>query len=210
MIQYALKTGEPNAAAREDAGDGHIAPVPRISIQAFCETVETAATMQAASEDRRMAKARLRVQMGGVVAASAAYRASPTPNLVMIESQGQGEELLAGLDGLAEVCDAGTRVIVIGGVNDVALYRELVRRGISDYLIAPVQVLDIVRSVSGLFCAPDAKSVGRTIAVVGAKGGVGASTIAHNIAWSIARDLGLKSVVTDLDLSFGTAGLDYN
>jgi pilus assembly protein CpaE len=210
MIQYDLKTSKPNPAALENAADRHIAPVPRISIQAFCETVASAAAMQAASEDRRMAKARLKVQMGGVAAASEAYRASPTPNVVMIESQGRGEELLAGLDALAAVCDAGTRVIVIGGLNDVALYRELVRRGISDYLIAPVQVLDLVRSVSELFCAPDAKPAGRTIAVVGAKGGVGASTIAHNIAWSIARDLGLKSVVTDLDLSFGTAGLDYN
>ena len=57
---------------------------------------------------------------------------------------------------------------------------------------------------------PDAKPVGRTIAVVGAKGGVGASTVAHNIAWAIARDLELDAVVTDLDLPFGTAGLDYN
>jgi len=45
---------------------------------------------------------------------------------------------------------------------------------------------------------------------VGAKGGVGASSIAHNIAWSIGRDLSLDSVVADLDLAFGTAGLDYN
>jgi pilus assembly protein CpaE len=48
------------------------------------------------------------------------------------------------------------------------------------------------------------------MAVIGAKGGVGASTVAHNIAWAIARDLALESVVTDLDLAFGTAGLDYN
>ena len=61
-----------------------------------------------------------------------------------------------------------------------------------------------------MFSAPDAKPVGRIVAVVGAKGGVGASTIAHNIAWAIARDLSLDSVVTDLDLAFGTAGLDYN
>jgi pilus assembly protein CpaE len=67
-----------------------------------------------------------------------------------------------------------------------------------------------VRSVCGLFSAPDAKPVGRIVAVVGAKGGVGASTIAHNIAWTMARDLSLESVVTDLDLAFGTAGLDYN
>jgi pilus assembly protein CpaE len=53
-------------------------------------------------------------------------------------------------------------------------------------------------------------AVGRMIAVVGAKGGVGASTVAHNVAWAIARDLALDSVVIDLDLAFGTAGLDYN
>ena len=77
--------------------------------------------------------------------------------------------------------------IIIGRMNDVTLYRELVRRGVSDYLIAPVGPLQIVRSVCGLFSAPDAKPVGRIIAVVGAKGGVGASTIAHNIAFAIAR-----------------------
>jgi len=90
------------------------------------------------------------------------------------------------------------------------LYRELVRRGVSDYLIAPVDALGLIRAVSGLFSAPDVKPVGRTIAVIGAKGGVGASTIAHNIAWALARDLRLDSVVADLDLAFGTAGLDYN
>ena len=128
----------------------------------------------------------------------------------MLESENRADDILAGLDQLAEVCDAGTRVIVIGRINDVTLYRELTRRGVSDYLIAPVGTIDIVRAICGLFSAPDAKPVGRIIAVVGAKGGVGASTVAHNIAWAIARDLALDSVVTDLDLAFGTAGLDYN
>ena len=118
--------------------------------------------------------------------------------------------VLAGLDQLASVCDSGTRVIVVGRINDVALYRELVRRGVSDYVLAPINPLDIVRSICGLFSSPEAKAVGRIIAVVGAKGGVGASTIAHNVAWAIARDLALDSVVADLDLAFGTAGLDYN
>jgi len=99
---------------------------------------------------------------------------------------------------------------VVGRTNDITLYRELVRRGVSEYLMAPIGVLDLVRAVSSLFGAPDAKPVGRTIAVVGAKGGVGASTVAHNIAWSIARDMRLHSVVADLDLPFGTAGLDFN
>ena len=190
--------------------DERIAPAPRVSVQAFCETVDTAAAIQAAGEDRRMAKAHLRIQMGGLAAAIEAYQNSPTPNVIILESENRGDDILGGLDQLAPVCDAATRVIIIGRMNDIALYRELVRRGVSDYLIAPVGALQVVRAVCGLFSAPDAKPVGRVIAVVGAKGGVGASTLAHNIAFSIARDLTLDAVVTDLDLGFGTAGLDFN
>jgi pilus assembly protein CpaE len=179
-------------------------------VQAFCETVETAAAIQSAGEDRRLGKAHLKVQMGGITAAIEAYRGSPTSNVIVLESEGGNDDILNGLDALSEFCDAGTRVVVIGRTNDVTLYRELVRRGVSDYLITPIGTIDVVRSVCGLFTSPDAKPVGRIIAVVGAKGGVGASTVAHNIAWATAKDLTLDSVVTDLDLAFGTAGLDYN
>src|SRR5215471_2516719 len=197
-------------AAPDEVQAEHIAPAPRVSVQAFCETVETAAAIQAAGEDRRLSKAHLRIQMGGLTAAIEAYQSSPTPNVIILETESRSEDILRGLDQLAEVCDAGTRLVIIGCMNDVTLYRELVRRGVSDYLISPVGPLQIVRSVCGLFSAPDAKPVGRIIAVVGAKGGVGASTIAHNIAFAISGDLRLDTVVTDLDLAFGTAGLDYN
>jgi pilus assembly protein CpaE len=209
-MKQASPAMEESTAAEVAGRDEHIAPAPRVSVQAFCETVETAAAIQAAGEDRRMAKAHLRIQMGGLTAAVEAYQSSPTPNVIILESEHRDEDILGGLDQLANYCDAGTRVVVIGRMNDVTLYRELVRRGISDYLIAPVGTLQVVRAVCGLFSAPDAKPVGRIIAVVGAKGGVGASTIAHNVAFSIARDLMLDSVVTDLDLAFGTAGLDFN
>ena len=200
-----------NAMQGTPAADAeHIAPAPRVSAQAFCETVETAASVQAAGEDRRLAKVHLQVKMGGIAAAVEAYRNAPTSNVIIIESENPGADLMGGLDALADVCDAGTRVLVIGHHNDVLLYRELLRRGISDYLISPVGVLDVVRSVCGLFSAPDAKPVGRVIAVIGSKGGVGASTVAHNVSFSIARDLELDTVVGDLDLGFGTAGLDFN
>jgi pilus assembly protein CpaE len=209
MINYARQNNETDGPATPTGQEEHIAPSPRVSVQAFCETVETAAAVQSAGEDRRLAKAHLKIQMGGMPAAIEAYRNAPTPNVIVLETEGRGD-ILAGLDQLATVCDAGTRVIVVGRMNDVTLYRDLVRRGVSDYVIAPVAPLDIVRSVCGLFSTPEAKPVGRLIAVTGAKGGVGASTIAHNVAWAIARDLALDSVVVDLDLAFGTAGLDYN
>ncbi len=193
----------------ESSSHGHIAPAPRVSIQAFCETVETASAVQAAGEDRRLAKAHVKIQMGGITAATEAYRNASTPNVILIETDAR-DDILGGLDQLAEVCDSGTRVIVLGRVNDVTLYRELTRRGVSEYLITPIGTLDVVRAICSLFSAPDAKPVGRVVAVVGAKGGVGASTVAHNVAWAIGRDLGLDAVVADLDLPFGTAGLDYN
>ncbi|BAR55921.1 pilus assembly protein CpaE [Bradyrhizobium diazoefficiens] len=209
MISYARQTHEEQPEAAPPPADEHIAPAPRVSVQAFCETVETAAAVQSAGEDRRLGKAHLKIQMGGMAAAVEAYRSAPTPNVIVLESDGRND-LLGGLDQLATVCDAGTRVVVIGRINDVMLYRELVRRGVSDYVLAPVGAIDVVRSICNLFSAPEAKAVGRIIAVVGAKGGVGASTISHNVAWAIARDLAMDAVVADLDLAFGTAGLDYN
>src|SRR6202142_1989191 len=208
MISYARQNPEEQPDVTPPADD-HIAPAPRVSVQAFCETVETAAAVQSAGEDRRLGKAHLKIQMGGMAAAIEAYRTAPTPNVIILETEGRSD-ILTGLDHLATVCDSGTRVVVIGKVNDVTLYRELVRRGVSDYVLAPVGAIDVVRSVCGLLSAPEAKAVGRIIAIVGAKGGVGASTIAHNIAWATARDLALDSVVIDLDLAFGTAGLNYN
>ncbi|MCP3475398.1 AAA family ATPase [Bradyrhizobium sp. CCGUVB1N3] len=209
MISYARQTHEEQPQGAPPPAEEHIAPAPRVSVQAFCETVETAAAVQSAGEDRRLGKAHLKIQMGGIVAAAEAYRSAPTPNVIVLESDGRAD-LLGGLDQLATVCDAGTRVVVIGRINDVMLYRELVRRGVSDYVLAPVGPIDVVRSICNLFSAPEAKAVGRIIAVVGAKGGVGASTISHNVAWAIARDLAMDAVVADLDLAFGTAGLDYN
>jgi len=217
MIQHAHQVAVGKSESMLAASEGnvastgeHIAPAPRISVQAFCEAVETAAAVQSASEDRRLAKAHVKIQMGGANAAVEAYRNSPTPNVILLEADARANEILLKLDQLAEVCDAGTRVIVVGRVNDVLFYRELTGRGVSEYLISPVGTIDIVRSICGLYSAPDAKPVGRIIAVVGTKGGVGASTVAHNVGWAIARDLSLDSVVVDLDLAFGTAGLDYN
>ena len=191
------------------SADDYIAPVPRISVQAFCEMDETAAVVLAAGADRRFSKAHLTVKMGGAAAAIEVYHSMPTPNVIILETSDRGD-VLADLDELATVCDPGTRVVVIGSERDAAPYRELLRRGVNDYVIGPIETLDVLRSISSLFSASETVTTGRVVAVVGAKGGVGASTVAHNVAWAIARDMAMDSVVIDLDLAFGTAGLDYN
>jgi pilus assembly protein CpaE len=187
-----------------------IAPVPRISVQAFCESPEVAQTIRDAIADRRMEKSHIKVHMGGLPAAIEAYRTAPTPNVIVIETVGSRDDLITNLEGLAEFCDAGTKVVVIGRMNDIILYRDLMARGISEYLVAPFAVLDFIRTISGLYTHAGSDPLGKIIAVTGVKGGVGASTIAHNIAWAIARDLEAQTVIVDMDLCFGTAGLDFN
>jgi pilus assembly protein CpaE len=194
-----------------NGGSGtQIAPVPRISVQAFCESQEIAHVIENAAQDRRMSKAHVKVHMGGVPAAIEAYRSAPTPNLIVIETFADRPTLIEQLDALAEFCDAGTKVMVVGHENDIALYRELISRGVSDYVVAPLDILSFISQVSLLYNGPAAEDVGKLVAVVGAKGGVGASTIAHNLAWSISRLLEFQTVIVDLDLPFGTAGLDFN
>jgi pilus assembly protein CpaE len=187
-----------------------IAPVPRISLQAFCETPEVAQTVRDAMTDRRLERAHVKVHMGGAPAAIEAYRSAATPNVVFLETAAPRETLLEYLDSLAEFCDPGTKVVIAGRTNDIILYRELMSRGISEYLVAPFAVLDFIRTISNLYTSAGADPVGKIIACTGAKGGVGASTLAHNVAWSIARDLEVQTVLADLDLGFGTAGLDFN
>jgi pilus assembly protein CpaE len=189
---------------------GQIEPVPRVSIQAFCESPDMAAIISAAISDRRMAKAHVKQNMGGAPAAVEAYKSAPTPNVVVLEAPANRDALLGQLEELAEYCDAGTKVVVLGKLNDIVLYRQLIARGVSEYLVAPFTVVDFIQAISQLFSVPGAKPLGRVIAVVGAKGGVGASAIAHNLAWSLASVTEMATIIADLDLAFGTAGLDYN
>jgi len=185
-------------------------PVPRISIQAFCETEGVANPVERAGEDRRMAKAHLKVHMGGVPTAIEFYQSAPTPNLILLESRSEPKQLLEQLAQLSEYCDPSSKVVVIGHYNDVGLYRELIRSGISEYVIAPVSMTDIVSVVSSIFVDPESEPIGRSIAFIGAKGGVGSSTIAHNVAWAMSSLFKSEVVIADLDLAFGTANINFD
>ncbi len=213
MTNLAYDTDPENgeAARQQDvAAMNALRPIPRISIQAFCETESVANPIERAGEDRRMAKAHLKVHMGGVVTALEFYQTAPTPNLIILESRREPRELIEALRQLAEYCDPSTKVVVIGHYNDVWLYRELIRSGISEYVVAPISMADIVGVISSIFIDPEAEPIGRSIAFIGAKGGVGSSTIAHNLAWSMSTLFGSEVVVADLDLPFGTANINFD
>ncbi|GLK51985.1 pilus assembly protein CpaE [Maricaulis virginensis] len=192
--------------------DGEVSdqPVPRITVAAFCERPETGALVHNAGNDRRLAKAHVTVELGGLPAAIERYHDESTPNLLIVESGMRGRGLFDQLEELAGVCDADTKVIIVGAANDIGLYRELMKRGVSEYLVPPMTPLHLIRTISELFLDPDQPFAGKSIAFIGSKGGVGSSTVAHNCAWALTEGIQTDAVLVDLDLSFGTAGLDFN
>jgi pilus assembly protein CpaE len=193
-----------------DDSDYSDRPAPRVTIEAFCELEGTRRLIETCAQDRRLVRAQVGVFDGGLSAAIERFHDAATPNLVIVESGMRGRGLFDQLEELAGVCDPDTKVVVIGAVNDIALYRELVKRGVNEYLVPPITPVQFMRAVTGLFADPAAPFYGRTIAFVGAKGGSGSSTIAHNTAWCIAETFGIATTVCDFDLGFGTAALDFN
>ncbi|MGO4571824.1 AAA family ATPase [Microvirga sp. 2TAF3] len=200
----ALRTSFPEDLHRREA-----TRIPHIRIQAFCDSSDIAAVIRSAAADRLMMRAHVTVHEGGIAAATSFYQGQPTPQLIVIESRSTPDAFLAQLDRLAEVCDAGTKVMAIGHANDVYFYRELTKRGVSDYLLAPVDPISFIAAISGIYSEPASGKLGQAYAFMGAKGGVGSSTIAHNMGWTIARQARSEVVIADLDLAFGTASLDF-
>ncbi len=184
--------------------------LPRIDMHIYCDNPQTGQVMQVAAADRRVSRAHVTVQLGGIPAAAQVYQSQPTPNVLVVETHAARDQVMAELGQLAEVCQASTKVVVLGHVNDVLLYRELMKAGISEYLVAPVSALSFIDSIAAMFHDPKAAPLGKIVSFIGAKGGVGSSTIAHNVAWSTSQHRNIETIITDLDLAFGTASLNFN
>ena len=160
--------------------------------------------------DRKLSRSTVEARMGGIEAAISYYQDNTTPQLVLLESDSDGPEMLKELDRLAEVCDPGTNVLLIGLPNDISLYRELMRRGIAEYLVGRIAPQQILNAVTAIFEEPGATPIGRSIAFIGSRGGSGSSSLGHNVAWHLGQEYGEEVSVIDLDIAFGTAALSFN
>ncbi len=151
---------------------------------------------------------------GGLRNAVQSLSISASPAILLVDLSESGDPL-NDINALAEVCEPGTVVIATGQVNDVRLYRDLVSSGIHDYLLKPLsagQLRDALTSAQAVFSAPrnaDAEGVKQHIstAVVGTRGGVGASTLATSIAWLFSTEHSRATALLDLDVHFGTGAL---
>jgi pilus assembly protein CpaE len=151
---------------------------------------------------------------GGLRNAIQSLSITASPNILMVDLSECGDPL-NDINALAEVCEPGTVVIAIGQVNDVRLYRNLVGSGIHDYLLkplAPGQIRDALNNAQAVFAAPkhsEANTAKKHVstAVIGTRGGVGASTIATSLAWLFSTDHKMPTALLDLDVHFGTGAL---
>lgn len=151
-----------------------------------------------------------RVGTGGIQSAIGYLAEKPSPTLLLVDL-GDSKEPMALIDQLAEVCEADTPVIALGNDNDVNLYRELLHVGFADYLVKPLTPEMLSRAIEKanrhLHEDPGEERSGELVVVIGARGGVGASTVAVNSAWQIANGRDKRVALVDLDLQFGTVAL---
>ena len=186
------------------------APFSHASIAVFWKspTVETA--FNELRQDRLCVRLRIEQHEGGIPRAIETYRDSATPNVLVLEVTSDNPNLaLAELDALADSCDPNTKVIVLGRNNDVGFYQALIARGVREYVLIPFdgsKALDALYRMIG----PEQGSRGRCVAFIGAQGGVGSSMLAHHVSFHVADTLKSPTLLIDLDLAFGTAGLTFD
>lgn len=183
----------------------------REMFQAFVCDEGSASILRAATMD--MGWEGQRVNMGGLRNAVQTLSVSASPHILLVDLS-ETSDPLGDINGLAEVCEPGTIVIACGQVNDVRLYRDLLSSGIQDYLLKPLQsdlLRDALSAAQAAFMAPRLEASSARphvgVAVIGTRGGVGASTIATSLAWLLAEKEKRSTALLDLDLHFGTAAL---
>lgn len=182
----------------------------RFSIDAFPLSTETEAAFEGLTGQREFARAKVAVHVGGLARAVKHYVDNPSPQVIIVEDGGGPEEIQKGLEALAEVVEPGRKVIVVGGINDVQAYRRLISQGVSEYLVAPVTSEDVANAIIACVKDPGAAARGRVVSFIGARGGVGSSTLAVNMAWTLAEITQETVIGIDLDLNFGTMALSLN
>ncbi|MGC6400708.1 pilus assembly protein CpaE [Sphingomonas sp. FW199] len=155
-----------------------------------------------------------KVNKGGLRNAVQTLSVSASPNVLFVDLSESGDPL-NDINALAEVCEPGTVVIAAGQVNDVRLYRDLVASGIQDYLLKPLNpdmLRDAFASAQAILSAPKTAEPTEdrphcSMAVIGTRGGTGASTMATSLAWLLSEKLGRTTAMLDLDVHFGTGAL---
>lgn len=199
------------ASLSVDAGQD----VAREAFSAFVTDEDTRHALAPIVEERGWSSNR--IQGGGIANAVRSLALAPSPQYLVVDLS-DSENPRADISALAEVCEPGTIVVAIGVINDVSLYRDLLATGIHDYLIKPVTtevLMDCLAVADNMANTmpteePVKAAGGRVIPIIGARGGVGASTVAISMSWLSAHEFGRKTALLDLDIHYGTSTLAFD
>jgi pilus assembly protein CpaE len=192
-----------------------------LALKTALETSEPRLVAFLADDITRETVARLAAQLGwrdavigqgGIAAAAQAIDAAAPPGLLVIDIS-DNDDPLGAMDALAEICPPATRVVTVGTSNDIMLYRRLLAMGVVDYLHKPVAadalheaLLQASRPIERIAAAPSTRTA-RVIAFIGARGGVGTTTLATAIGWCLGEEQQQRVALLDLDLQFGNVAL---
>lgn len=189
---------------------GERIPLPNLRIHVCHANADLAETVREVSRDRLLSLVSFGYLPGGITAAIEHFRSAPTPNLIILElDSDRPAEAREQLERFADVCDPETKVVVAARTNDVEFYRWLKENGVSDYVLLPARPSAVIDVLYRIFGVKDGVE-GRLVAVMAAKGGAGSSTLCHHLAAACARRTGVPTLLADLDLTFGTAALDFD
>lgn len=181
--------------------------LPTASLTVFSERTETLEAARALTSDWRFARITIDAREGNVDAAIALYQRHASPNMLMVQTDTIDESFTHKLGELAGHCEEKTAAVVIGPENDVALYRRLIAMGVSDYLVHPVSTDVMGEVVARALLDRLGVMDSRFLVILGAKGGVGTTSIAQALAWTAADILGQKTLLLDMAGGWSTLGV---
>ena len=183
----------------------------RPALVAFVAHEETRTMVEKAAAELRLDPCQ--VVRGTVEDAIRTFGVARSPRLLVVDL-GETDTPLDRIDELADVCEPGTSVVVLGRANDVGLFRELLRRGVRDYLVVPVPWQILLRSLADAMDEDRARARGarggRTVLVFGARGGVGVTRIACLLAHRLVATRRRRVALFDLDPTFGELALAFD
>lgn len=171
--------------------------LPEAKVAVYSKDSDTLKSAEETRQDWRFARVKIAAEDGDVETAIAFYEDQPSPDLIIIQTDEIDDALTDNLERLAAHCDEGTAAIVIGPDNDVYLYRKLIEMGVSDYLVKPVSVDIMTDVIAKTLVERLGVSDSTLIAFVGAKGGVGASSLAQAMTEGLADIWGQKTILID-------------
>jgi pilus assembly protein CpaE len=192
------------AAKMEPAASGSVRFVACVADDVTRETVSRAVA--------HLGWSNAKVKAGGIEAALGIASQGPAPTLMLVDVTEAGDPV-NDLAQLAETIGPDTTILAIGAVNDVSLYRQLTAFGVADYLVKPVSSEVLTQALTAslrVYSAPGTARTTQLFAFIGARGGVGTTTLAISTAWLLAHEFKLRTSLIDLDLHFGNLALSLD